>query len=96
MLTLLDGRAIVAAHAAIQEQQARFAKEDKRYVGSCEASPKAMDVLVFEGDGLYFIRINRRLDRCGSFHPSFNEGFAPQLYAVSPEGRVLARYPYNY
>lgn len=96
LLTVLDGRAVVAAHAAIQDLRARFAKEDKKYAGHCDYSPTAMDVVVFEGEGTYFIRINRRLDRCGWAHPSLNAGFAPELYAVSPEGRVLARYPYNY
>lgn len=96
LLTLLDGRAIVAAHAAIQAQMALFAKEDKRYIGHCNASPKAMDVVIFEGKDLYIVRINRRLDRCGWAHPSLNETFDPELYAVSPEGRVLARYPLAY
>ncbi len=96
LLTLLDGRAIVAAHAALQEQRARFAKEDKRYVGSCEAAPKAMDLTIFEGQGLYVVRIDRRLDRCNWAHPSFNKLFPSEFYAVSPEGRVLARYPYNH
>jgi hypothetical protein len=96
LLTLLDGRAVVAAHAAIQEQRARFAKEDKKYAGHCDYSPKAMDVTVFEGEALYVVRIDRRLDRCGWAHPSLNQAFPSEFYAVSPEGRVLARYPYNY
>ena len=96
LLTLLDGRAIVAAHAAIQEQRARFAKEDKKYAGHCDYSPKAMDVVIFEGKDLYIVRINRRLDRCGWAHPSLNNVFEPEFYAVSPEGRVLARYPLAY
>jgi hypothetical protein len=69
--------------------------EDKRSVGHCDASPKAMDVLVFEGGGMYIVTIKRRLDRCGGFDPSFNNAFPPEIYAVSLEGRVLARYPYN-
>jgi hypothetical protein len=95
LLTTLDGRAIVAANAAIQDLMARLAKEDRRYVGSCDASPKAMDVFVFEGEGMYIVSIKRRLDRCGWAHPSFNAAFDPEVYAVSPEGRILARYPYN-
>jgi hypothetical protein len=94
LVTLLDGRAIVAAHAAIQAQMARFAKEDKKYATHCDYSPKAMDVVIFEGEGLYVVRINRRLDRCGWAHPSFNDAFEPEFYAVSPEGRILARYPH--
>ncbi|XXF79217.1 hypothetical protein P2318_05540 [Myxococcaceae bacterium GXIMD 01537] len=95
LLTSLDGRAIVAAHAAVQELMARFAKEDKRYVGSCDASPKAMDVSVFEAPGMYIVGIKRRVDRCGWAHPSFNEVFNPEVFAVSPEGKILAHYPYN-
>lgn len=95
-LTLLDGRAIVAAHAAIQAQRELFAKADKKFAGHCDYSPKAMDVEIFEGDGVYVVRIDRRLDRCGWAHPSFNAAFPSEYFAVSPEGRILARYPQAY
>jgi hypothetical protein len=95
LLATLDGRAIMAAHAAMQDLMARFAKEDKRFVGHCDYSPKAMDVIIFEGEGMYIVRINPRVDRCGWADPSFNAGLDSELYAVSPEGKVLARYPTN-
>ncbi len=80
----------------MQHLLARIAKEEKEYAGSCAYSPKAMDVIVGEGGGMYIVRINRRVDRCGSVDASFNAAIDwLELYAVSPDGRVLARYPYN-
>jgi hypothetical protein len=94
-LATLDGRAIVAAHAAMQFLMARLAKEDPRYAQSCDYSPKAMDVIV--GGGMYIVRINRRVDRCGRVDASFNAGIDwLELYAVSLDGQVLARYPSYY
>jgi hypothetical protein len=93
-LATLDGRAIVAAHAAMAHLLARLAKDAKDYAGHCEYSPKAMDVTVGEGGGMYIVRINRRVDRCGSADPSFNAAIDwVELYAVSPDGQVLTRYP---
>lgn len=45
---------------------------------------------------MYIVRINQRMDKCGWVVP---EGFSLEmdwfeLYAVSPEGKVLARYPF--
>lgn len=95
-LTTLDGRAIAAARAAIQDLMARSVKEDKRNAGNCGSSPKAMDVLIFEAEDMYIVRINWRLDRCGWAHPSFNSALDPEFYAVSPEGKFLVRNPYNH
>jgi hypothetical protein len=93
-LATLDGRAILAAHAAMQSLLARIAKQEPKYAGDCDHSPKAMDVSVGEGGGMYLVRINRRVDRCGWADPSFNAAVDWfELYAVSPEGQVLARYP---
>ena len=95
-LAELDARAVMAAHAAIQEWTASMIKEDRRYAGTCEISPKAMDVSILESRGMYVVIISRRLDRCGWADISFNKGFEPDVYVVSPEGRVLAHpyYPY--
>lgn len=95
-LATLDGPAVIAAHAAMQHLLARIMKEERGRAGRCEYSPKAMDVIVGEGDGMYIVRINRRVDRCGRADASFNAAIDwLELYAVSPEGRVLARYPSN-
>lgn len=94
-LATLDGRAVLAAQAAMQELTARLASEDPKHASHCNSSPKAMDVIVGEGGGMYIVRINRRVDRCGWADPSFNAAYEPELYAVSPEGRILARYPQN-
>jgi hypothetical protein len=93
LLATLDGRAIIAARAGIWELMDYFVKYDKRFAGSCDYSPKAMDVVVFEADGMYVVRINPRVDRCGRLDPAFNDVIDPELYAVSPEGKILMRYP---
>ncbi|WP_233582744.1 hypothetical protein [Corallococcus sp. CA053C] len=92
-LATLDGPAILAAHAALQRLLASFPKE---YAKDCSYSAKAMEVVVGQHDGLYFVEINRRVEKCGWATPGFNP--SPhwfELYAVSPEGKVLARYPYH-
>ncbi|HEX8820814.1 MAG TPA: hypothetical protein VF794_12875 [Archangium sp.] len=91
-LAILDGPAILAAHAALQQVLTRVPKE---YAGTCAYSAKAMDVVIGQEAGLYFVRINPRADRCGVVLPSGAIGFDWfELYAVSPEGKVLARYPH--
>ena len=92
-MPVLDGPAVLAAHAVLQEVLARFPKE---YAGACAYSAKAMEVIVGQEAGLYFVRVNRRVDRCGWAAPGSNlqlDWF--ELYVVSPDGRVLARYPYH-
>jgi hypothetical protein len=90
-LATLDGPAVLAANAALQRVLSRFPKE---YAGACEYSARSMEVVVGQEGGLYFVRIDRRADKCG-WAPGFNLEFDWfELYAVSPEGRVLARYPY--
>jgi len=89
----LDGSAVVAANAALQKLLARFPKEETR---TCEYSPKAMEVVVGQAGGLYFVRINHRVEKCGWAAPGFHlETDWFELYAVSPDGRVLERYPYH-
>jgi hypothetical protein len=90
-LAILDGPAIVVANAALQHLLARLSKE---YGATCSASAKAMEVLVGQEEGLYFVRIDQHVERCGWAAPGFvTETDWFELYAVSPEGRILARYP---
>jgi hypothetical protein len=92
-LATLDGPAVLAAHAALQQVLARFPKE---YTGTCSYSAKALEVIVGQEGELYFVRINRRVDKCGRMAPGVNAAFDWfELYAVSSDGRVLARYPYH-
>ena len=91
-LATLDGPAVVAAHAALQRLLERFQREG---VKTCAYSAKAMEVMVGEHKGVYFVQIHQRVERCGKFAPGFilvPDWF--ELYAVSPEGKVLARYPH--
>ncbi len=59
-LATLDGPAVLAAHAALQHLLARFPKE---YAGDCSYSAKALEVTVGQEGGLYFVEINRRVDK---------------------------------
>jgi hypothetical protein len=95
-LASLDARAVMAAHAAIQELMALEVKNDPRAKGTCDNSPKAMDVNISTSRGMYVVIIGRRFDRCGWADPSFNKAFETEVFVVSPEGRVLAHpyYPY--
>ena len=74
LLATLDARAIIAARSAEWDLIDRFVKNDKRFAGSCDYSPKAMDVVIFEAEGMYVVRINPRVDRCGRLDPAFNDG----------------------
>jgi hypothetical protein len=95
-LATLDGPAVLAANAAMQAVLARLAKENKEYAGHCDFSAKAMEVVVGEGAGMYIVRVNQRVDKCGWAAPGFEtETDWLELYAVSPEGKILARYPYH-
>ncbi|WP_233583389.1 hypothetical protein [Corallococcus sp. CA053C] len=87
-LATLDGPAILAAHAALQRVLESFPKQD---AGACESSARSLDVVVGQEGGVYFVRIDRRLDRCGWPAGSSLEFDWFELYAVSPEGKVLAR-----
>lgn len=92
-LATLDGPAVIAAHAALQHLLARFPKED---AGRCGYSPKGLEVIVGQEGDLYFVRIEQRMDKCGwAVPPGFStETDWFELYAVSADGRVLARAPY--
>jgi hypothetical protein len=92
-LATLDGPAVLAAHAVLQRVLARIPKE---YAGDCAYSAKALEVVVGQEGGLYFVEVNRRVDKCGWAVPGTRldlDWF--ELYAVSPDGRILARYPYH-
>ncbi len=93
-LATLDGPAVVAAHAALQHLLARLPKQ---LAGTCGYSPKGLEVIVGQEGNLYFVRIEQRMDKCGWLVPP---GFSTEtdwfeLYAVSPDGRVLARAPFS-
>ncbi|WP_426748217.1 hypothetical protein VZQ01_15385 [Myxococcus faecalis] len=90
-LATLEGPAVLAAHAALQQVLARFPKSPSP---SCESSAKSLDVVVGQEAGLYFVRVDRRPERCGWPAGVTLELDWFELYAVSPDGRVLARHPH--
>ncbi len=90
-LATLDGPAILAAHAALQQVMKRFPKESTR---ECAFSPRSLEIHIGYQAGWYFIRIDHRVDKCPEFGPGVTLEFDWfELYAYSPEGR-LERYPY--
>ena len=92
-VAVLDGPAVLAAHAALQSLLSSFPKDLST---SCSYSAKAMEVIVGKSEGLYFVRIDQHVDRCGWAAPGFiaNPDWW-EVYAVTPDGRVLARKPYS-
>ncbi|WP_223638511.1 hypothetical protein [Corallococcus sp. EGB] len=92
-LATLDGPAVVAAHAALQEALKRFPKE---FASQCAFSAKALEVVIGQEAGWYFARVNRRVDRCPGFGPGVTglETDWFELYALSPAGDIT-RYPYQ-
>lgn len=91
-LATLDGPAVLAAHAVLQQVMKRFSEEGLK---SCAFSPRSLELVVGYDAGWYFVRVNRRVDKCPEFGPGVvleYDWF--ELYAVSPEGRV-ERYPYQ-
>ena len=90
-LGTLDGPAVLAAHAALQEVMKRFPKTSTK---SCAFSPRALEFVVGYQSGWYFVRVNRRVEKCPEFGPGVTLEYDWfELYAVSPGGRV-ERYPY--
>jgi len=91
-LTTLEGPALLAAHTVLQQVLQRFPKSSQ---GACVYSPQALEVVVGQQGGWYFVRVNRRVDKCPGHGPGTTlqmDWF--ELHAVSPEGRV-ERYPYH-
>jgi hypothetical protein len=89
-LSVLEGPAVLAAHAALQHVLSRF---PKKHTKSCIYSARALDVVVWQKEGLYFVRIDRRADRCRWPNAEFEFDWF-ELYAVSPDGRIFERFPY--
>ncbi|GMU06907.1 hypothetical protein ASNO1_31600 [Corallococcus caeni] len=92
-LATLEGPAIQAAHAALEEALKRFPKES---TDKCAFSARALEVVIGQEAGWYFARVNRRVDRCPGFGPGVTglETDWFELYAISPKGEVT-RYPYQ-
>ncbi|WP_342378525.1 hypothetical protein NVS55_03970 [Myxococcus stipitatus] len=91
-LATLDGTAVLAAHAVLQQVLAGF---PKGAANACEFSARSLDVVVGQEAGMYFVRVDRRPERCG-WNPGASLEFDWfELYAVSADGRVLARYPHR-
>ncbi|WP_253895265.1 hypothetical protein [Corallococcus exercitus] len=92
-MATLDGPAILASYAALQDVVSRFPKARRN---ECIFTARALEVVVGKGKGVYIVRVNRRVDHCEGIGPGGNfelDWF--ELYAVSPEGRIIERYQYT-
>ncbi|RKH63119.1 hypothetical protein D7W81_20990 [Corallococcus aberystwythensis] len=89
----MEGPAIQAAHAALEEALKQFPKES---TGQCAFSARALEVVIGQEAGWYFARVNRRVGRCSGFGPGVTglETDWFELYAISPDGDIT-RYPYQ-
>jgi hypothetical protein len=90
-MATLDGPAVLAAHAVLQRVLSRFPKE---HAGACEHSARSLEVVVGYEEGVYFVRVDRRPDKCGEAPGVSLEFDWFELYAVSADGQILARYPH--
>ncbi|GMT98293.1 hypothetical protein KH5H1_24120 [Corallococcus caeni] len=92
-LATLEGPAIQAAHAALEEALKRFPEES---TDKCAFSARALEVVIGQEAGWYFARVNRRVDQCPGFGPGVTglETDWFELYAISPDGNIT-RSPYQ-
>lgn len=92
-LATLEGPAILAAHTALQQAMKRFPKERTK---ECAFSAQALEVAVGYEAGLYFVQVNRRVDKCPGFAPGVTLEFDWfEVYAIAPDGRLLERAPFH-
>ncbi|WP_254614011.1 MULTISPECIES: hypothetical protein [unclassified Myxococcus] len=92
-LATLDGPAVLAAHTALQEAMKRFPKQ---HTQQCAFSPRSLELRVGFEAGIYFVQVERRVDRCPGFGPGVTLEFDWfEVYAIAPDGRFLERAPYH-
>ncbi|MCP3165809.1 hypothetical protein [Myxococcus qinghaiensis] len=92
-LATLDGPAVLAAHTALQEAMKRFPKQ---HTHQCAFSPRSLELRIGFEAGIYFVQVERRVDKCPGFGPGVTLEFDWfEVYAISPDGRFLERAPYH-
>lgn len=92
-LATLDGPAVLAANTALQEAMKRFPKQ---HTQQCAFSPRSLELRIGFEAGIYFVQVERRVDKCPGFGPGVTLEFDWfEVYAISPDGRFLERAPYH-
>lgn len=88
----LNGEAALAAAAAIRET-ARLWSRQGLFEG-CPTPAAGLGATVYAWKGRYYVSITQRFDRCGGKRFRMLDWW--ELFAVSSEGRVMARQPYGF
>ncbi|QRK11208.1 hypothetical protein JQX13_14700 [Archangium violaceum] len=87
-----EAGAALAAAAAVREM-VRTNPFPNLFTG-CSSPEQGLNVAVFTGPtpGLYYVKVIQRFDRCGGPYVRVLDGW--YLYAVTPQGEVVAEAPY--
>ncbi|WP_434386343.1 hypothetical protein [Melittangium boletus] len=87
----MDAGAALAAAAAVREV-IRTNPHPHLFQG-CVSPEQGMEVAVYDGptSGVYYVMLEERFDRCGGPRHRVLDWW--QVYAVSPQGEVLAKAP---
>lgn len=92
IVPFMEARAALAAAAAVREM-VRTNPFPNLFWG-CATPEQGLDVAVYTGPtpGLYYVKVIQRFDRCGGPYVRVLDGW--YLYAVTPQGEVVAEAPY--
>jgi hypothetical protein len=88
----INGEAALAAAAAIRET-ARIWSSQGLFEG-CPTPAAGLGARVYAWKGHYYVSITQRFDRCGGKRFRMLDWW--EVFAVSPEGQVVARQPYGF
>jgi hypothetical protein len=83
----LNGQAALAAAGALQEAIAQWS--DQGLFSGCQTPAQGLGAVVYPWRGGYYVRVTQRFERCGGKRFRMLDWW--ESFAVSPEGRVLAR-----
>jgi hypothetical protein len=87
-----NGQAALVAARAIQEVIQLWS--DQGLFEGCPAPALGLGAVVYPWKGVYYVNVTQRFDRCGGKRYRMLDWW--ESFAVSPEGRVLARRPHGF
>ncbi|ATB31127.1 hypothetical protein [Melittangium boletus] len=87
----LNGQAALAAAGALQETIRLWS--DQSLFEGCSTPALGLGAVVYQWKDYYYVNVTQRFDRCGSKRFRMLDWW--ESFAVSPEGRVLARQPHG-
>jgi len=85
----LNGQAALAAAAAIQETTRLWSGQG--LFEGCPTPALGLGAVVYAWKDYYYVNVTQRFDRCGSKRFRMLDWW--EAFAVSPEGRLMARQP---